>query len=358
MKIYVRHVLGAFLSLFFLSLFSGVVIFLAVDFVGSTKTWLARPSEDARIYYLNFIPHILYLVFPVALLLGAVFSVGNLARHLELVALRAAGISIWRILAPILVFGAAASGGMYWFSDAVLPDANHKRFQINEPKTPDDRGGDPMEKFNYAYTASDGTILFFDYYSGHRKTGQGVAAISHPRGKGMSMRIDARTLAWDSLGWVLRDGTKRTFGADGLKSEAFKERRFAELDDRPQDLLYDRVHHEEMSLQEIDRRIAILRRSGESANVLETQRGFRLSSSLVNFFMVLIGAAMSVHTIKAGLARNFGIALLITFLYYVSLRIGLVMGENGTLSPTMGAWFGNLLFAPLGMVLLWRAARV
>lgn len=358
MKIYLRHVLGSFLSLFLLSLFSGVAIFLAVDFVGNTKTWLARPSEDVRTYYLNFLPHILYLVFPVALLLGAVFSVGNLARHLELVAMRAAGLSIWRILSPILACGALASAGMYWFSDAVLPDANYRRFQINEPKTPDDKGGDPQEKFNFAYTASDGTTLFFDYYSGHRRIGQGVAVISHPRGKGIALRIDAKSMAWDSLGWILRDGTRRTFGEGGLRAETFRERRFPEFSDRPADLLDDRVHHEEMSLREIDRRIAILRRSGESARVLETQRGFRLSSSLVNFFMVLIGAAMSVHTIKSGLARNFGIALLITFLYYVSLRIGLVMGENGTLSPTVGAWFGNLLFAPLGLVLLWRAARV
>lgn len=358
MKIYVRHILATFLSLFLLSLFSGVIIFLAVDFVGNTKTWLARSSEDVRIYYLNFLPHILYLVFPVALLLGAVFSVGNLARHLELVALRAAGISIWRIMSPILLFGALATAGMYWFSDAVLPDTNHRRFQINEPKTQDDRGGDPQEKFNFAYTAADGTVLFFDYYSGHRKSGQGVAIISHPKGKGIAMRIDAKTLGWDSLGWVLREGTRRTFGPDGLRAEAFKEQRFPEFTDRPEDLLDDRVSHEEMTLKEMDRRIAILSRSGESARVLETQRGFRLSSSLVNFFMVLIGAAMSVHTIKTGLARNFGIALLITFLYYVAMRIGLVMGENGTLSPPMGAWFGNLLFAPLGLILMWRAARV
>ena len=111
-------------------------------------------------------------------------------------------------------------------------------------------------------------------------------------------------------------------------------------------------------MAEIDKRIAILRRSGESARVLETQRHFRFSSSIVNLFMVLIGAAMSVHTIKSGLARNFGIALLITFLYYVALRFGLVMGENGTLEPQIAAWLGNLLFAPLALFLMWRAARI
>lgn len=358
MKIYTRHVLFNFLGLLLLCVFSALVVFLAVDFVGNSKVWLARPAKDVQTYYLNFIPHMLYLISPVALLLAAVFSVGNMAKHLELVALRAAGISIWRILAPILLFGALASAGMFWFEDAVLPDANHKRFQINEPKTREDQGGDPLERFNFVYTASDGKILFFDYYSGHRKSGQGVAVISHPRREGIAMRIDAKTMAWDSLGWVLREGVRRDFEGGELASKDFTELRLPEFTDHPKDLLDDRVHPEEMSIEEIERRITVLKRTGETARVLETQRHFRFSSSLVNFIMVLIGTAMSVHTIKSGLARNFGIALLITFLYYVALRVGLVMGENGTLSPAIGAWLGNLIFAPLGLILMWRAARI
>ena len=145
MKIYTRLVLGNFLGLLLLCVSSALVVFLAVDFVGNSKVWLARPAKDVQTYYLNFIPHMLYLISPVALLLASVFSVGNMAKHLELVALRAAGISIWRILAPILLFGALASAGMFWFEDAVLPDANHRRFQINEPKTQEDQGGDPLE---------------------------------------------------------------------------------------------------------------------------------------------------------------------------------------------------------------------
>ena len=358
MKIYTRLVLGNFLGLLMLCISSAVVIFVAVDFVGNSKVWLARPAEDLYTYYLNFLPHILYLTFPFALLLASVFSVGNMARHLELVALRGAGVSIWRILAPVLLFGVLASVGMFWFEDAVLPDANHKRFQINEPKTQDDQGGDPLEKFNFVYTASDGKILFFDYYSGHRKTGQGVAIIAHPKHAGIAMRVDSKSMAWDSLGWILKEGVRREFKKDGLVATPFQELRFPEFTDKPVDLLDDRVHPDEMSMAEIDKRIAILRRSGESARVLETQRHFRFSSSIVNLFIVLIGAAMSVHTIKSGLARNFGIALLITFLYYVALRFGLVMGENGTLEPQIAAWLGNLLFAPLALFLMWRAARI
>jgi lipopolysaccharide export LptBFGC system permease protein LptF len=258
---------------------------------------------------------------------------------------------------------------MLWFEDSVMPDANHRRYEINEPKGENDEGGDPAERFNYIYTASDGSVVYFDFYSGHRKTGQGVTLLVQPKHGSLAVRIDAKTMLWDK-GWKLKDGTRRTFlkapasgpgaasGPGGVDAFTFKELALTEFKDQPKDLLDDRVYPEEMGTKEIERRIAILKRSGESARALETQKHFRWSSSLVSLFMAIIGAAMSVHTIKTGLARNFGIALLITFLYYVALRLGLVMGENGSLSPVMGAWFGNFLFAPLGFFLLWRAARI
>jgi lipopolysaccharide export system permease protein len=358
-KIYVRHVLGNFLGLLILTLIVTIVIFLVVDFVGNTKIWMTRAPMDAFKYYRDFLPHIVYLVLPIALLLASVFSIGNLSRHLELVALRAAGVPVLKILAPILSVGLILSAIMFWFENSILPDANHRRYEINEPKSAEgDQGGDPLEKFNYLYTASNGLILYFDFYSGHRNTGQGVTVISQPKKGPLAMRIDAKALVWDKdRGWTLNDGTKRKFKGVALEATAFKEIAFPEFRDLPKDLLNDRSYPEEMSMLELDRRIAILQRSGESSRILETERHFRFSSSLVNFFMTILGTAMSVHIIKSGLARNFGIALGITFLYYVALRLGLVMGENGSLTPLVGAWFGNMIFAPLGLLLMWKAAR-
>jgi lipopolysaccharide export system permease protein len=174
----------------------------------------------------------------------------------------------------------------------------------------------------------------------------------------VEFRIDARAMSWEKDHWVLKDGMRREFRNGGLRATPFKEAPFPEFKDLPADLLDDRSYPEEMGLSELSRRIAILKRTGENARVLETERHFRLSSSLVSLFMALIGAAMSVNTIKSGLGRNFGIALLITFLYYVALRLGLVMGQNGSLDPLVGAWLGNLIFAPLGLALWWKAARV
>ncbi len=358
MRIYTRHLLKSFFALFALCFVSAVLIFLVIDFVGNSRIWLSRPPDDRYRYYLNYLPYIAYLVCPIAVLLASVFSVGRLAKYLELVALRSAGVSITRILAALIFFGALLTVAMFWFQDRVLPDANHRRFQINEPGNDDFSGGDPKERTNYFYTGQDGTLLYFQYYTGVRKEGNNVTAMKLRDGHPI-FRIDAMSLRWvPDSGWTFDNGTRRDFQGDSVSAEVFTSRRFAGFTDKPEDLLDDRVYPDEMSMTELHKRATVLLRSGEPAHALQTHWHFRIASALVNFFMVLIGAALAVNTVRSGLARNFGIALLITFLYYVALRLGLVMGENGSLPPVAAAWFGNLVFAPLGLFLWWKAARV
>ena len=157
---------------------------------------------------------------------------------------------------------------------------------------------------------------------------------------------------------MFENGTLRKFEGDSVLAQTFPQWRFTDMKDRPEDLLDDRVYPDEMSMSELHKRITVLLRNGEPAHALLTHWHFRIASALVNFFMAVMGAALAVNAVRTGLARNFGIALLITFLYYVALRLGLVMGENGSLTPVLAAWFGNLLFAPLGFFLWWKAARV
>lgn len=354
-RLHTRYVFRRFLGFFALCLLSAVFMFLVIDLVGNSKIWLDRQPREVYAYYLNYLPHIVYLILPVALLLASVFAVGQLAKNLEITALKAAGVSLLRILSPILLFGLLVTAIMFHFGNTLLPESNHRRFQINEPKTPEGEAGDPMEKFNFVFTGSDHTLYYFEYYSAHRKSGQRVTLMREEKGR-IVKRYDAQGMDWDLDGWKLENGTSRSFEKGAVVTESFKTLKL-KLADKPEDLIYNRIYPDEMTLKELEKRIAVLKRSGEPTRVFETQRLFRFSSPFVNLFMVVIGISLAAGTVKAGLARNFGLALLITFLYYVALRVGLVMGENGSLTPAEGAWLGNALFAPFGLFLLWRASR-
>jgi lipopolysaccharide export system permease protein len=72
------------------------------------------------------IPFILALSFPIAVLVAVLFSVSRLAGDNEITALRAGGVSLWRILRPLLAAGAVLTLVAFGFNDQVLPRSNHR----------------------------------------------------------------------------------------------------------------------------------------------------------------------------------------------------------------------------------------
>src|SRR5690606_13830138 len=133
-----------------------------------------------------------------------------------------AGLSVTRILAPVFWVGLVVSALMFVLQDQVLPDANQKRFRIQEPGSNMFDGSDPKERAHFLYTAADGTLLYFQHYSGQQRSGTMVTALRLENGAPV-LRVDARHLEWtDSLGWQFRQGTLREFESDSVAATAFE----------------------------------------------------------------------------------------------------------------------------------------
>lgn len=91
------------------------------DLLGKGLPW----SVIAEVFTLS-IPFILALSFPIAVLVAVLFAVSRLAGDSEITALRAAGVSLWRVLRPLLVAGAVLTVVAFLFNDQVLPRTNHR----------------------------------------------------------------------------------------------------------------------------------------------------------------------------------------------------------------------------------------
>ncbi len=245
---------------------------------------------------------------------------------------------------------------MFWYSDNILPDANHKRFKIKEPKSKENEKGDPNEKYKFVFIGPDGTTYFFQHYSGTRQSGTGVTILQE-QADTLTERWDAKSMEWDN-DWVIHSGTHRTFPSGRVVATQFKQKVLKELKDTPSDLVNNRVFPEEMTLHELERRIQILKRSGESTRRFETQWHFRISSCFVNFILVIIGVSVAANTARRGLILRFGVAIFALFCHFILLRFGLILGENGELSPAMGAWIGNIVFGFFALVLYWRMGKL
>ena len=161
--------------------------------------------------------------------------------------------------------------------------------------------------------------------------------------------------------WRLEEGYDRTFLKDGTVQirHFVRESLKGKTTLLPEDFLDERQRGDEMDAKTILRKIEVQKRSGENTNKLETAYYFKFSGSMMNFIVLLIGAALAHRFSRnGGLSQKFGVGILLVFSYYVVIRIGLKMGENGALYPMLGAWIGHLIFAMVAVWMLYRSFRL
>ncbi len=379
-----------FLKMFLLVLLSAVIMFIVIDFVGNIRLWLSRGLNDLSAYYLAYLPYIAFLVMPVALFIGIIASVGNMARHLEMSAMQGAGRNPLRSLLPLVFFGILVTGVSLYLDDQVLPDANFKRYQIMEPAAQQRRDPRVTDKRDFTYIGNDKTSWFMRYYSLKERLGRDVVILVMHEGD-LTERYDARRLRWvvpdipavakkdtskavDSVAvkkrmaeqeakgfWQLEDGFLRVFQKDGtIAVRPFHVELLGDKSEvRPEDLLNERQRGDEMNASMIRKRIAALRRSGDDTRKLETAYYFKFSGSMTNFLVVLLACALAHrYSRSGGLSQKFGIGIFLVFSYYVVIRIGIKMGENGALSPLLSAWIGHILFGCIALFMLHRSFRL
>jgi lipopolysaccharide export system permease protein len=119
-----KSYLGPFVLTFFISLFILLMQFLwkyVDDLVGKG---LELHMVAQLLFYasITFVP----MALPLAILLSSLMTFGNLGENYELVAIKAAGISVWKIMRPLVVFSIMLSITAFLFSENVLPVANLK----------------------------------------------------------------------------------------------------------------------------------------------------------------------------------------------------------------------------------------
>ncbi|MFH1090189.1 MAG: LptF/LptG family permease, partial [Pseudomonadota bacterium] len=123
MSIISRYLLREFGRILLFSLTGCVLVFLIVDFLEKIDNFMDAGIPLARVawYFLLNIPWVFFNMAPVAVLVATLISLGILARHSEIVAFKAAGVSLFRLSLPILLASMLISVLMFVLSDTVIP---------------------------------------------------------------------------------------------------------------------------------------------------------------------------------------------------------------------------------------------
>ena len=354
MRLLDRYLIQKFLFVLFFASMAFIVIFIVVDLIEHLDKFLDSKAPFSRtvVYYLYYIPSIITLTLPVNMLLSSLFALGTMAQHNELVACMSAGVSLYRLVWPLLLVALLISILSGIANETVVPQANRTRLDIYEHEIRDR----PREQFGTRRELSlqdrGERQLSIDYYNIRTQKANKVNIVWRD-GNRIRERWDVKTMAWDSTrqAWRMSGITQRKFDPDEEISR-LDTLWYEDSQILPGDLVDLDQQPEEMNYFELKRFVERMSIMGSNARKWIVDLHMKISYPLASFIIVLFGAPLASRKRRSGPALGFALALLISFVYFGFMKSGQVLGYNGTLPPWLGAWIGNIVFGVGGVVLM------
>lgn len=330
-----------------------VLIVIFVDMVGNLAKFIDRDVPKIIIlkYYLVYIPYIWILAMPIAMLLASLFSIGQMARHNELIAIKSVGVSLYRILFPLLGMGVLISVSALGFGEMVVPRANQQKSEIESAYLEPGSVRSAARAANVFWRDQIGRRIFISSYDQTTGIAQKVS-IQQYRGNQIIERVDAPKMEWQDSTWALLNGYRRIFTDDAEVAIPFDRFHDPNLDITPEKILQTRVQPEDMSYNELKFFANEVKRNGGNPNRWLVDLYFKTSIPFANFIMVLFGAPLASNKKRSGAIFGVLISLFISFIYYGFNKFIQTLGQNGNVEPLLAAWLANGVFFVAGACLM------
>jgi lipopolysaccharide export system permease protein len=355
-RIHDRYLLARFIRVFFFSVLAFTVIYITIDTFEEIDNFIDHDAsiKDIFLFYFYSTPFALTYIIPVSMLLATIFSMGILARRNELTALLASGISLVRLATPILILAVFVSIGSTYFNDMVVTKANRLANQVKRVNIEGKQPENPNLKDNFHYLGEHGFVYLAKRYN-HVSMTLFEVVVQQFDNNTLTRRIDARRATWEKGQWVFKNGFDRSFVSGSEAVSTFMELSLSELAELPDDFAKKEVDQDNMNTRELSAFIRKIRRSGGKIERYETDLYAKFNYPLVGSIFVLIGIAFASGRRKQSIATGFGVTLVVSFMYYVALKLGQTLGYNSVLPPILAAGLGNIIFLGLGIGLIVRA---
>ncbi len=365
-----EYVMGTFLRNFLLVLVTLIILFIIFTFfelIGDILRY-RTPLSVVGDYLINLIPFIINSVLPLCSLVAVLITFGTLNRNSELTAMKSAGISLYRIVAPMLVVATLLSALLFVFDETYLPVANRRQEALlSQIKgKPAQTFLRPDRKWMSGDTTSSGgaqtqpsRIFYYQFFDPDRNIFDNLTVFEFQPGTfNLTRRIFARSVRWDDKlnQWVFEDGWQRTFQGETITGyEPFTLATFPEIHEHPGYFKKEELQSQEMSFTELSKYIRDLEQSGFDTMRLRVQLNRKLAYPLMTLVLAILAIPFSLFAGKRGSIAGIGTAIGVAISYWVIASIFENLGDVNSLPAILAAWSPDLLFAIAGTYLLLRA---
>jgi LPS export ABC transporter permease LptF/LPS export ABC transporter permease LptG len=302
-------------------------------------------------YLLNLIPYLIYNLAPMCVLLAVLVTFGLLQKSNEITAMKATGISIYRVVFPVLVLAGMMAGGLFLFDQFYLPRANKRQDALrNRIKgKPAQTYLRPDRKWIFGQHS---TIYYYELFDAYKNKFGGISAFEFdPRSFEITRRVYGTRAHWeDTLDkWVFEQGWERSFRGSAIAEyRTFEVATFAELNEPPTYFRKEMRQSSEMSFGELRRYIHDLQQSGFDVVRLKVQLQKKFAFPVITFVMAVLAVPFALRAARRGAVTGVAVAIGIAVIYWTVSALFEALGNSSQLPAALAAWSPDLLFALAG----------
>ncbi|MCX7878348.1 MAG: LPS export ABC transporter permease LptG [Ignavibacteria bacterium] len=358
-----KYIIFQFAKNFLFALLCFITIFILIDLFETLDKFIDNKVGYGMIleYYFYFTPEIIKLITPVSVLLATLFTAGRMVNFNEIVAVKNAGVSLIRFMAPLLFCGILVTLISLYFNNWIVPEANKKKFFIERNYLKKNIQVSGLGRLYFQESRNQ--FLLMENFRDDKLSASGVSIqIYNPDTlTRLIKRIDAKEMIWENEEWILIGAVERTFSDDSELMSYYERKKLNEISGinkisiRPEQITRRQLKPDEMNYTELKDFIDGMRKTGQNIDRQLVDYYAKISFPFSSIIVIIFAMAISAGTKrKKGLAMQFGMSILISFIYLGFTKISNSFGYNGDLDPLLTAWLANITFFSVGAVVLYK----
>ena len=356
MKILDRYIIKEYLSLFIFILAAVISIYIVIDFFGKIRMFMSNNATPLQMasHFFYMIPMIISQTTPAIVLLATLLTFGNMSRHHEITALKANGVSLYRMGLPVLLIGLVISLLLFLFSEFVTPQSYYKAEYVRLVEVQKQKSLGIFKQDQIWYRGSQG-IYNFRLFDVTTNTLNGITINYLDERFQLKMRLDAERAEWKKDHWVFHNVLTTTFRDGSFPVLERDKTKVINLPETPDDFKTVQKDADKMGFFELWQYIRKLQAEGYDATRYQVDLHGKIAISIVSILLVMIGICFSLRSERSGgAAQSISAGVVIGFSYWLIFAFSLSLGRSGTIPPLISAWLANIVFAVAAVIMVRR----
>jgi len=359
-----EYVVREFLNTFLLVLAGFVLLMLVFTFFDLVGDIIRNhvPLATVGAYLVNLTPDMLYQIAPLAVLIATLVTFGVLNRNSEIIAMKATGISLYRLVVPIVSIAAVLSVCLFLFDQYYLPQANRRQEALRNiiKGRPAQTVLHPEHNwiFGQPHAGEPGRIFYYEFFDPDRKEFANLSVFEFdPSTFSLTRRIFAARVFRDpdKDSWRFEDGWVRDMtGPEPISYREFRQTEFSEIHEDPGYFTKENLQSQEMNFGQLDGYIRDLRQSGFDTMRLRVALWHKVAYPLIAVVMAVLAIPFALSMGRRGSLTAIAVAIGVALAYFVVNGTFEAMGNVNYLPAALAAWASDILFALVGGYLLLR----